>query len=352
MTADPLGVGFVGAGPVTQAIHLPTLARLTELFTVTHVTDIADEIAASVAARVGARSSTSIGELLDDPRVDVVAVCSPHQFHAAQVIAACRAGKKAVLCEKPFAMSADEAAEIAAVSAETKVPIIVGAMHAFDPGWRDAVAHWNDLPATSHTLRSSIVLPPNPRFEDFATEVITRPDPSPADFDDVEVQAAFVHAGVMGLAIHDLPLVRALLNRFDDLAVLSAHALQPFGYQIVLTVGGKLVELHAAMTATWRPEWVLEAFSDDQSLRVEFSPSYVHAGSGVSTHRSGGRAATFGPAPSNGYEGEWREIHGIVHGHRAPPEMSTLIDDLSFALTLAAAAAASVRSSRPMEVSA
>jgi myo-inositol 2-dehydrogenase / D-chiro-inositol 1-dehydrogenase len=63
MTADPLGVGFVGAGPVTQAIHLPTLARLTELFTVTHVTDIADEIAASVAARVaarvGARSSTS-----------------------------------------------------------------------------------------------------------------------------------------------------------------------------------------------------------------------------------------------------------------------------------------------------
>ena len=59
MTADPLGVGFVGAGPVTQAIHLPTLARLTELFTVTDVTDIADEIAAWVAARVGARSSTS-----------------------------------------------------------------------------------------------------------------------------------------------------------------------------------------------------------------------------------------------------------------------------------------------------
>ena len=141
MTADPLGVGFVGAGPVTQAIHLPTLARLTELFTVTHVTDITDEIATSVAARVGARSSTSIDELLGDPRVDVVAVRSPHQFHAAQVIDACRAGKKAVLCEKPFATSADEAAEIAAVSAETEVPIIVGAMHAFDPGWLDAVAH-------------------------------------------------------------------------------------------------------------------------------------------------------------------------------------------------------------------
>src|SRR5690348_14645928 len=106
MVAERLGVGFVGAGPVTQAIHLPTLARLTELFQVTHVTDISKDVAATVAARVGARWSTSIEELLGDPLVDVVAVCGPHQFHAAQVIAACRAGKKAVLCEKPFAMSA------------------------------------------------------------------------------------------------------------------------------------------------------------------------------------------------------------------------------------------------------
>jgi predicted dehydrogenase len=82
LAAVPLGVGFVGGGPVTQAIHLPTLARLTDLFTVAHVTDITGEIATSVAARVGARASTSIEEMLDDPRVDVVAVCSPHQFHA------------------------------------------------------------------------------------------------------------------------------------------------------------------------------------------------------------------------------------------------------------------------------
>ena len=49
MTADPLGVGFVGAGPVTQAIHLPTLARLTELFTVVGATKqhhLADAVAA------------------------------------------------------------------------------------------------------------------------------------------------------------------------------------------------------------------------------------------------------------------------------------------------------------------
>ena len=28
---QPLGIGFLGAGPVTQAIHLPTLARIGDL---------------------------------------------------------------------------------------------------------------------------------------------------------------------------------------------------------------------------------------------------------------------------------------------------------------------------------
>ena len=140
--SQPLGIGFLGAGPVTQAIHLPTLARIGDLFTVSHITDINLEIAASVAARVGSRHSTSLDALLDDPSVDVVAVCSPHQFHADQVIAACRAGKRAVLCEKPFAMSGEEASRIAAVSAETGVPIVVGAMHTFDPGWRAAAGNW------------------------------------------------------------------------------------------------------------------------------------------------------------------------------------------------------------------
>ena len=61
------------------------------------------------------------------------------------------------------------------VSAQTGVPIVVGAMHVYDPGWIAVQQQWGDLGTTAHTIRSSIVLPPNPRFEDFATEVISRP---------------------------------------------------------------------------------------------------------------------------------------------------------------------------------
>ena len=91
MTQPKLGVGFLGAGPVTQAIHLPALARLRQDFEVTHVNDINADVAASVAARVGAEYSTSSEVLFEDRDVDVVAICSPHEFHAVQVIAACRA---------------------------------------------------------------------------------------------------------------------------------------------------------------------------------------------------------------------------------------------------------------------
>lgn len=345
-----IGVGFLGAGPVTQAIHLPTLARLGSAFAVRHITDIDPAVAAAIAGRAGAAHSTSVEALLDDPSVDVVAICSPNAVHAEQVIAACRAGKKAVLCEKPLAMSATEADAIAAVSAETGVPVLVGAMHTFDPGWRAAVANWGDLPRRSHTIRLSVVLPPNARFEDVATEVLARPPfPSP-DRSDVEVLAAMTQAGVMGLAIHDLPLIRSLLPRYDDLRMIAATFLAPFGYRILFVAGGKSVELHAVMSQTWQPCWTLDAYADDQVLHTEFTPSYVHAGSAVSTLSTADSARVFGPTAVNGYEAEWREIAGIVRGEIAPPDLRELVDDVRFAIAVADAAADAVRSSHSVEV--
>ena len=351
MSDRPLGVGFIGAGAVTQAIHLPTLARLTDQFQVQQIFDVATEVAASVAARVGSRSTTSLQELLVDEAVDVVAVCSPHHLHAAQVIAACRAGKRAVLCEKPFAMSADEAAEVTAVASTTGTAILVGAMHTFDPAWQAAVAAWADLPATSFAIRSSIVLPPNARFEDFATEVINRGGGFPPATD-IEAQAARVHGGVMGLAIHDLPLVRALLPAFDDLEVLSARFLSPFGYHVVLGVGGKRVELHGVLTDTWQPAWTFEAIANDQHLTADFTPSYVQAGSAVTSLHRSGQTVTFGPLGSNGYEAEWRQLAEIARGERSAPAAEPLIEDLRFAIQLADAAADTVRRSEPIGVSA
>lgn len=343
-----LGVGLVGAGPVTQAIHLPTLARLPDLFEVARVFDVDPKVAQSVATRAGAQSAASFEELLDDPTVDVVAICSPHNFHAEQTIAACRAGKKAVLCEKPFATSVAEASQIAEVAEQTSTPVLVGAMHRFDPGWLAASASWGDFSETVHSIRSSIVLPPNPRMEDFATEVVNRPPSGhagPVELD-VEMAAAFIHGGVLGLAIHNLPLVRTLLPTIEDVKVLSARALRPWGYHIFFTAGGVRVELHAVVSATWRPQWCFEAYSESRSLEVEFTPSYVHAGSAVAHLRTATSTQTFGPFTHNGYEGEWRTLAAVVHGELPAPDVHGQVADLRLSVDVAEQGSELVRSTR------
>ncbi len=333
-------MGILGAGPVTQAIHLPSLARLRDILEVRHIMDVDPAVAESVAARVGARFSTSVEELLADPAVEIVAICSPHQFHAVQVIAACRAGKKAVLCEKPFAMNGEEAAAIAAVSAETGVPIVVGAMHTFDPGWLAAESAWGGLPDQVHTIRSSIVLPPNPRFEDFATEIVGRtPPPTAASADAVKAKLT---GGIMGLAIHDLPLVRRFAPDFRSVEVLHAQTVLPFGYVISLRAGNVAIELRAAMNGTWEPSWTFEAIGDDASLSIDFTPSYVHAGSATARIRTAAGTTALGPFGHNGYEGEWRKLAELAHGTGEAPHPEMLIHDLEFALAIADAAAARV----------
>lgn len=337
-----LGVGIIGAGSVARTVHVPVLAELHDLFTVTHVMDVLPEAAETVAGRVGAKATLDLDELLADTDVDVVAICSPDQFHASQVVAACRAGKKAVLCEKPFTVSTEESAEIAAVAAETGVPILVGAMHTVDPGWVAAEQLWEDLPDQARTIRSTIILPPNGRFVGFAVETPDQPPSPPMSYDDPAFLAMLLRMGVLGLAIHDLPLIRRFVPRFDDLRVLHAEFVQPFGYVIVVSVAGRIVELTACMNSGWKPDWTVEAVSPDAALSVRFTPSFVLGGSAVAEYTSRGRRTVAGPFGANGYEEEWRRLAAVVAGTAEPPPLQNLIDDIDFALAIANGAHAHV----------
>jgi predicted dehydrogenase len=71
---------------------------------------------------------TSVEELCQSPDVDAVLVTSPNSLHLQDVFTAVRHGKH-VLCEKPMAMTADEARQM--VEAARKANVLLGVAHVF-----------------------------------------------------------------------------------------------------------------------------------------------------------------------------------------------------------------------------
>ncbi len=332
MDSRTLRVGIIGAGPVVQSIHLPALARL-EGFRVARIADVSPDVVRAVAERCGAVPHTVVPDLLAHADLDIVAVCSPQHLHAEHVEAACRAGVRVVLCEKPFASSREEAERVSAVVRETGAAVVVGAMHAYDPGWLAAAEHWGALEEEVHTVRSSIVMPGGSRFEDLATEVLERAAPRPLEGTGAEREATMLEALLYGLVIHDLPLVRRFAPTVDR--ILDARGLAG-GWLLVYESGDRIVHLSGAMTGGWKPDWRFEAHSTSTSLELRFQPSYVWAGSAGSTVTRDGSEVSPLPRDRNGYEGEWEELAAIARGERAPRiPADALIADLEYAVELA-----------------
>jgi len=334
-----IGVGIIGGGAVTQSIHLPTLARLPELFSVKHVMDIDPDTARLVADRSGARWTTRYEDVLDDPEVDVVAVCSPPAWHPEQVIAACRAGKRTVLCEKPLANSVEEGSAMLAAARASGTRLVVGAMHLHDPGWLELLAHSESLSTSASLIRSSIVLPYNDRYERWGTEFRVPPRrPIPPTGTAAE-RAAVLTQRMLGVAIHDLPLIRVHLAEWRDIVVTHVRLINPTGYAVTVRSGAQILQLSGSMRDYWRPEWDLDLYGERQRLSVTFTPSYVHAGSASGRLVTGRDSVVVGSRPQNGYEMEWVHLAQIHAGARIPEDPATLLDDIEFALSIAGAAA-------------
>ena len=94
--------------------------------------------AAEEAKRLGIpRSFASYEALLADPEIDAVYLPLPNHLHAEWVKKAADAGKH-VLCEKPFAMDAAQAAEAIAYARARGVRVMEAFMYRFHPQWTTA----------------------------------------------------------------------------------------------------------------------------------------------------------------------------------------------------------------------
>jgi myo-inositol 2-dehydrogenase / D-chiro-inositol 1-dehydrogenase len=336
--ASLFGVGLIGAGLVVQSIHVPVLEALSNQFNLRSVWDVVLQRAELTAGRTGASHAASIDALLADPSVDVVAICTPGHLHVEHALAAIQAGKRAVLVEKPLGTNLQDILALQEATDASGTLLMVGSMHLHDAAWIAAERQRDATDFSPHFVRSQIVLPPNNRFEQWSTEPFSPPNPPMGNMSAEQL----MRLCIMELAIHDLPLVRRMLPAGALPDVKSARLLNPFGYAVTLSAGGVLVELLGLMHGHCQTDWRLDAVSRDAHLRIDFTPSFVPAGSGTMTWTQGGATALHHPAPTNGYTGEWEAMAAILAGAAPVPDPAGPFDDAHFALAIAEQACAKI----------
>ncbi|MFD2328591.1 Gfo/Idh/MocA family protein [Cohnella sp. GCM10020058] len=102
-----LGIGVIGTGSISES-HLNAYAANKDA-TIVAVCDLNKERADKAAAKYGASSVyTNYQDLLANPEVEAVSICTWNHTHAEIAIAAVKAGKH-VLVEKPLSMTVEEA---------------------------------------------------------------------------------------------------------------------------------------------------------------------------------------------------------------------------------------------------
>ena len=106
MTRDRFRVALVGCGRISRN-HFDAIARIDGL-ELSAVCDSAADRARAAGEEQGVKSFTNYAEMIASADVDIVTVCTPSGLHAAQGIAAAKAGKH-VITEKPMAITLEQA---------------------------------------------------------------------------------------------------------------------------------------------------------------------------------------------------------------------------------------------------
>jgi inositol 2-dehydrogenase len=127
-----IGIGVLGVGEMGKR-HAENLRRLVPGANLVAVADVAAARAKQVAEELEiSKSFASLEAMLEDREIRAVLIAAPDKFHAQSIIQAARAGKD-ILCEKPIALSMNDAYAALDAVAKAGVRLQIGFMRRYDP---------------------------------------------------------------------------------------------------------------------------------------------------------------------------------------------------------------------------
>lgn len=121
-------VGVIGLGFISRGKHLPALATQKDNVDVVAFCDFKQELCDEFIELYGsedAYTTTDWKQVVNDPSIDVVHVCTWNISHAEITCAALEAGKH-VICEKPMAINSEQAKQMVETAKRTGKILSIG----------------------------------------------------------------------------------------------------------------------------------------------------------------------------------------------------------------------------------
>jgi myo-inositol 2-dehydrogenase/D-chiro-inositol 1-dehydrogenase len=319
-------VGLVGAG-IMGADHARVLSTVISGAALSAVSDVDPAKARAIADLCpGARALASTLEVIRDPAVDAVLVASPDATHG-ELVLACLAAGKPVLCEKPLAPTVDEGLGIVAREAALGRRLVtVGYMRRFDPGYvemrRRLAAGELGRAYLLHCLHRNAVAPPYVTAATLITNAAVH-----------ELDAARFLTG------REIRWIHAITRRAADLASTSAPQLL-----LMEMEDGTLVDAEVYMNARYGYDVRVEAVCERGtiSLVAPHHVSVLHAGLGGHAF-----AADFRPRFAQAYR---TELQAWIDSLRGGPFAGASAWDGYVATAAAMAGVRSLETGGPVEV--
>ena len=106
---EKIRFGILGCGTIGD-VHAKSIMALEDAELIA-ICDVNAERAAEYAKRYGVKAYSDYGEMLADPDIDAVTICTPSGMHVEHSIQALKA-EKHVLLEKPMALNSEDAKKI------------------------------------------------------------------------------------------------------------------------------------------------------------------------------------------------------------------------------------------------
>jgi len=200
--AKIIKVGVVGMGRI-GLVHLEAITKAPGVVPVIVSNPTVSKAEAAAAKYNIPKFTDDALDVINDPDVDAVWICSPSQFHADQ-IKACAAANKHVFCEKPIATDLAETVEAINACNEAGVKLMIGLQRRFDQNFK----------RVKQAVETKEVGDP------IMIKLCSR-DPAPPP-------ASYVKGGggiFADMAVHDLDMTRFLAGAdpIDILAIGSTH---------------------------------------------------------------------------------------------------------------------------------